>query len=186
MVDASNIAIGASVQQLVKGSWQPLGFFSKKLSTSQQTWSAYDRELLAAYESVKKFRYMLEGRTFTLSTDHKYLTFALLQKPDKASPRQARYLDFISQFTRDIQHIVGVDNIPADTLSRIEPVALMNGVIQTELDFTALAKAQESDQELKLYLSSQTALQLKKLTIPGSNTKLYCDVSTANARPFVT
>ena len=186
MVDASNTAIGASVQQLVKGGWQPLGFFSKKLSTSQQTWSAYDRELLAAYESVKKFRYMLEGRTFTLYTDHKPLTFALLQKPEKASPRQARYLDFISQFTHDIQHIDGVDNIPADTLSRIEPVALMNGAVQTELDFMALAKAQEFDQELKHFLTSQTALQLKRLTIPGSNSKLYCDVSTTNARPFVT
>ena len=181
MVDASDIAIGASVQQLVKGSWQPLGFFSKKLSPSQQTWSAYDRELLAAYESVRKFRYMLEGRTFTLYTDHKPLTFALRQKPEKASPRQARFLDYISQFTQDIRHIDGVDNTPADTLSRIETLSS-----RAELDFDALAKAQETDPELKRYLSSETALQFKRIPIPGSAAKLYCDVSTSNARPFVT
>ena len=86
MVDASDKAIGASVQQLVKGSWQPLGFFSKKLSLSQLTWSAYDGELLAAYELIRKFRYMLEGSTFTLYTDHKTFTFVLRQKPEKASP----------------------------------------------------------------------------------------------------
>jgi hypothetical protein len=179
MVDASNTAIGSSVQQLVDNHWQPMAFFSKKLSEQQKQWSAYDRELLAAYQSVKKFRYLLEGREFTLFTDHKPLTFAFNQKPDKASPRQLRYLDYISQFTTDIKHISGRNNIPADTMSRIEGV-------NSTVDFEALAKEQEIDEELKKIIASPTSLQLKRIAIPQTKCKLWCDMSTNTARPFIT
>ena len=79
MVDASAAHIGAALQQweLAAVAWQPLGFFSKKLGTTQQRYSAYDRELLACVQDIKHFRFMLEGRPFTLYTDHKPLTFDL-------------------------------------------------------------------------------------------------------------
>ncbi len=65
---------------------------------------------------------MIEARTFTLYTDHKPLTYAFRQKSDKGSPRQVRQLDYIGQFTTDIRHVKGVNNIPADLLSRIEAI----------------------------------------------------------------
>jgi hypothetical protein len=48
VTDASTTAIGAVLQQHVHNAWQPLAFFSKKLNTTKQKYSAYDRELLAA------------------------------------------------------------------------------------------------------------------------------------------
>ena len=63
---------------------------------------------------------MLEARHFTILTDHKPLTFTFQQKRDKCSPRQFNHLDFISQFTTDICHISGQDNVVADTLSWVE------------------------------------------------------------------
>jgi RNase H-like domain found in reverse transcriptase len=45
---------------------------SKKLDTAQMKYSAFDRELLAAYLAVRHFRFLLEGRDFTLFTDHKF------------------------------------------------------------------------------------------------------------------
>ncbi|KFD61458.1 hypothetical protein M514_11032 [Trichuris suis] len=48
MVDASDFAIGAVLQQLKDNRWQPLGFYSKRLSSAQRNYSTYDRELLAA------------------------------------------------------------------------------------------------------------------------------------------
>ncbi|GFV19608.1 RT_RNaseH domain-containing protein [Trichonephila clavipes] len=60
---------------------------------------------------------MLEARDFTVFTDHKPVTYAFRQKSDKCSPRQIRQLDFISQFTTNIVHIPGSDNIAADVLS---------------------------------------------------------------------
>jgi len=47
--DASNIAVGAIFEQKVNDLWQPLGFFSRKLSPAERRYSTYDRELLAAY-----------------------------------------------------------------------------------------------------------------------------------------
>ena len=57
--------------------WQPLGFFSKKLSKTEVNYSTFDQELLAAVSAIKHFRSRLEGRPFQLWTDHKPLIFAL-------------------------------------------------------------------------------------------------------------
>jgi len=40
----------------------------------------------------------------------------------KASPRQLRQLDFISQFTTSIVHVAGIENTTADALSRISTI----------------------------------------------------------------
>ena len=88
VTDASTTAMGAVLQQRKQDSWQPQAFFSKKMSTAQQKYSAYDRELLAIYEAVKHFRHMLEARHFMIFTDHKPLTYAFTQRRDKCSPRQ--------------------------------------------------------------------------------------------------
>ena len=47
-VDASDIAIGGALSQMVSDELQPLAFFSFKLSQTERNYSAYDRELLAA------------------------------------------------------------------------------------------------------------------------------------------
>jgi len=51
--DASDTPIGAALQQRVCNAWQPLAFYSHKLSPTQQKYSPYDRELLAGYEAIK-------------------------------------------------------------------------------------------------------------------------------------
>ncbi|XP_076660087.1 uncharacterized protein LOC143363376 [Halictus rubicundus] len=90
VVDASDYAIGAALQQLIGENWQPLAFFTKALSAAQCKYSAYDRELLAIYMAIKRFRHQVEGRHFIVFTDHKPLTFAFKQKLDKCSPRMLR------------------------------------------------------------------------------------------------
>jgi hypothetical protein len=56
VTDASNSAVGAVLQQRVAAGWQPLAFFSKKLDSAQLNYSAFDRELLAAYLGLRHFR----------------------------------------------------------------------------------------------------------------------------------
>uniref|UniRef100_A0A5S6Q0E0 RNA-directed DNA polymerase n=1 Tax=Trichuris muris TaxID=70415 RepID=A0A5S6Q0E0_TRIMR len=180
MVDASDAAMGAGLQQWKDKAWQPLGFFSKKFSPAQQKYSTYDRELTAAYASIKYFRHMVEGRQFILYTDHKPLTFAFTKKSNDGTPRQTRYLDFIGQYTTDIRHISGAANVVADGLSRISAVTF-----PSPIDYQELAQAQTEDEELKHILTSNTALNLKQLPVGTENVSIYCDVSTPSIRPFV-
>lgn len=179
-VDASDFAIGGALSQVVNGNLQPLAFFSRKLSPAERNYSAYDRELLAAYASIKHFRHMLEARDFCLYTDQKPLTYAFKQRSEKCSPRQCRQLDFISQFTTEIKHIKGSENIVADALSRIEAITMPNPI-----DYAEISKAQKDDLELRKLIENSEVLQFKKINLFDGTEPVYCDVSTGTARPYI-
>jgi cleavage and polyadenylation specificity factor subunit 1 len=170
--------MGAVLQQRVDNAWQPLAFFSRKLNPAESKYSAYDRELLAVYEAVSHFRHMLEARHFIIFTDHKPITYAFQQKRDKCSPRQFNHLDYIAQFTTDVRHISGQDNVVADALSRVE--AITNAPCHV-----VLAESQENDDELPTLLVSDTALRLEKRQVPGTTVSIYSDVSTGKLRPYI-
>jgi hypothetical protein len=95
---------------------RPLAFFSAKLEPAQTRYSAFDRELLAVYLSIRHFRWLLEGRTFYVLTDHKPLTFALHRVTDSWSSRQQRQLAYIAEYTSDLRHVPGSSNGVADAL----------------------------------------------------------------------
>lgn len=181
--DASNTAVGAVLQQLNNTVWEPLGFFSKKLSNTECKYSAFDRELLAIYLSIKHFRYFVEGRQFTIYTDHKPLCTAINSKTDR-SPRQLRQLDYIGQFTSDIQHIKGSLNVVSDCLSRFNEHE--NEIASFSL--IDLPKLQNQDEELRELInhpSEKSKVQLRPVKIPDSNESIWCEISTGINRPFI-
>ncbi len=119
VTDASATHVGAVVQQRRHGrAWRPLGFFSAQLNKAEANYSAFKRELLAVVAAIRHFRYMLEGRSFVVFTDHKPLVGALHRRSDPISARQQRHLSFVAEFAPSIRHITGASNIVADTLSR--------------------------------------------------------------------
>nr|VZI50019.1 unnamed protein product [Spirometra erinaceieuropaei] len=181
MTDASSTAVGASLQQSVSGVLQPLAFFSKKLSPAETRYSVFGRELLAVYLSIRHFRHFLEGREFVVLTGHKPLVFALRASPDRYSPREIRHLDFISQFSCDIQHVHGKENVVADALSRIE----MASITTDAIDFTPMAEAQRLDDELSQYLHEDSSLRFQDVPLPTGTGTITCDLSTGHERPFV-
>ena len=79
--DASDVAIGATLEQVVEGQVQPIGLFSRKFEGKKKALSAYDRELEAVYLSIKHFWHFLDGVNFTIFTDHRPITYAFQQKP---------------------------------------------------------------------------------------------------------
>ena len=117
-VDASDLAVGAVLQQQVDGCWKPFAFFSRLLKPAETRYSTFGGELLAEYLAICHFRYYLEGCQFHLLTDHKPLTFALHVNSSTHSPSESRHLAYISEFTTDIRHICGLENSVADALSR--------------------------------------------------------------------
>ena len=180
-VDASNTAIGGQLEQRHGRLWVPLAFFSRKLSEAEQKYSAFDRELLASYAAVKHFRHFLEGRPFTIFTDHKPLTTVLSSHSDR-SPRQTRHLSFISEFTSDIRHIKGKFNVVADALSRINSVE-KDDQHKEGINFEKLAHAQEASDEMASYHTATTGLVLKDIDIGPST--LLCDISMGKPRPVL-
>ena len=114
-VDASDVAMGGVIEQKIGGKFRPVSFFSKKLSPAERKYSAFDRELLGMVRAIEHFRHFVEGRAFTIYTDHKPLTTVLSSQSER-SPRQTRHLSFISEFTSDIRHVKGKDNEVADAL----------------------------------------------------------------------
>ena len=178
--DASDLAVGAVLQQHINNSWEPLAFFSKKLQCSETKYSAFDRELLALYLGVKHFRHFLEGRQFTAYTDHKPLTFCMSKCSDTWSNRQQRHISYISEFTTDIRHIQGKDNFVADSLSRV-----VIDSIQLEIDYSAMAASQIVDQEVQPYRTALSGLMLQDIPFGQQGATILCDTSTGHARPVV-
>ncbi|GFY46847.1 retrotransposable element Tf2 protein type 1 [Trichonephila inaurata madagascariensis] len=131
----------------------PLGLFT---DASACHWPAYYRELFAIYSAVQHFRHVLEAQHCTIYTDHKPITYAFLQHHEKLPPVQLNQLSFIGQFTTDIQHISGADNVVADAFSCISYIA------PPPVDLKAIAEAQKGDTELLDLQTSDNTLKLKK------------------------
>jgi len=142
--------VGAVLQQRIspESPLQPLGFFSKKLETSQHKYSAFDWELLAMVLAIKHLRWAVEGRQFTVLTDHKPLTQAIHRLADSWTARQQRHLSYVAEFTADLQHVAGVDNVVADALSWYTAAAVVpvqGGKVSSEELATVQRTCQETN-----------------------------------------
>uniref|UniRef100_A0A5S6Q1K7 RNA-directed DNA polymerase n=1 Tax=Trichuris muris TaxID=70415 RepID=A0A5S6Q1K7_TRIMR len=182
VVDASDIAAGAALQQRIEDKWVPLAFFSRRFQARETRYSAFGRELLATYLAVRHFRHWLEGRNFFILTDHKPLVYAIRHASSRHNPREIRHLDFITSFTSDVRHIKGTDNQVADALSRVY-VNSLSSTVDT-LDVRRLAQAQVADCELA-QLRAKSALQLRDIRLPHFQVTLTCDVSQTHPRPYL-
>ena len=115
--DASDYAIGSVLeQQHLNGAWHPVEFMSKSLNSAERNYSATDREFVAIRYSLERWQHLLANRKIVIYTDHAALTY--LQSTSHVSRRNARWLEFLSQFTFTMEHVRGDSNI-ADHLSRI-------------------------------------------------------------------
>jgi hypothetical protein len=80
--------------------------------------------MLAAYLSVRHFRYMLDGRKFHILSDHKPLTQALHRVSYPWTPGVQQQLSYLAELTSDVRHVPGKANVVANALSRPPPSAV--------------------------------------------------------------
>ena len=180
MVDASENGAGAVVQQTVDGVKQPLMFFSQSFNQAQKNYSTFDRELLAMYMAVRYFSWFLESRDFCILTDHKPLVAAFKSPMNNSTHRQSRHLSTISEYTTNVQHTKGTENVVADCLSRTEINAIFSDV--NDINFAEIAIAQMTDEFLPPALSK---LKIVEQTLPKNKFKLLGDISTGRFRPLI-
>ena len=111
---------------------------------------------------------------------------ALIQRKPPTLPyllsiysRAQRHLDLELQFTPDIQHVSGSDNVVADTLSRISAVSEARNI-----DFKKMAVLQSRDPEFTEL--NDTSLQILRQPVRDHDSlKLISNGSTGTARPIV-
>lgn len=183
VVDVSDYAIGGALHQTLKdGEMQPLGFFSRRLDDNQIKYSTFDRELEAIAQSIKHFDFWLDGRQFTIFSDHLPLSKALDRNAPRSSKRQSERLEFISQYSAEIKYIPGNENHVGDALSRILTINANPAV-----DLTWIADLQETDSQLKSIIegTKPSSLKLVKTKILDMDREIWCDTSTGSLRPFV-
>ena len=183
--DASDGAVGAALNQVVNGELTPISFFSKSLNATQKNYPTFDRELLAIFLAIKHFRYFLEGRDFVFETDHSVLVFALRSNHGEYSGRRLRQQQFMSEFTSNIRHIEGKQNVVADCLSRPPDIGAVFGDFQT-VDLLEIAAEQQTDSEINDMIRDKThSLCLEKVTIPCSSACIWVDKSSNVPRILV-
>lgn len=176
MTDASDYAVGAVLQQFVNNAWRPLAFFSKKLSSTEEKYAAFDRELLAIHKAIRHFDHFLEGRKFHIMTDHLPLVNAFNSSSERKSARQERQMAYVLEFTSDIRHVSGCKNPVADALSRPEIAA-------TDLFGELYLSQQQATGQIDELRNNQR-LQLENRNFPP-NIELICETSLPAPRPFV-
>ena len=111
--DASITGLGAILMQEER----PCAYESRKLIPAEVNYATGEQELLAVVHALRVWRCYLEGRQFTVVTDHKPITF--LQTQQTLSRRQTRWSEFLQSFTFEWLYKPGKSN-PADPLSRLK------------------------------------------------------------------
>lgn len=114
--DASNYCLGAVLSQKIKNVERPIAFASRTLQKNEINYSTTEKEMLAIIWATKYFRPYLYGRRFLLITDHQPLIY-LNSNPQNA--KLIRWRLVLNDFEFDIEYKKGVQNVVADSLSRI-------------------------------------------------------------------
>ena len=121
-VDASPYGIGAVLSHMIGDQEKPICFASRKLTTSERRYSQLDKEGLAVVYGVTKFQKYLEGRSFTIYTDHRPLLGLLGSDkpiPNLSSPRVQRWAIMLAGYDYELCFRRGEDNGNADCMSRL-------------------------------------------------------------------
>ena len=129
-----------------------MAFYSRRLNSAEENYSATDRELLAIIASLKYFCHYVSGLDFTVLTDHQPLTYFFAQT--NLNKRQVRWLETLAEFMPGltIRYQQGKINIPADLLSRRPDYEADDA---PQLALTSLVSQLESGEVLKALVRDQ-------------------------------
>ena len=115
--DASDMGISAVLLQAIGGQERVLEFASCTLSSAERNYRATERECLAVFWAIGKFRPYIEGYHFLVVTDHSSLQW--LHSLHSPTGRLARWALELQGHSFDVEHRKGALNHVPDALSRM-------------------------------------------------------------------
>jgi hypothetical protein len=103
---------------------RPVAYDSRSFKGAELNYPVHEKELLAIIRALSKWRTDLLGFRFEIWTDHK--TLIHFENQRDLSRRQARWMEFLSQYDASINYIPGDNNSVADALSRLPESSLQS------------------------------------------------------------
>ena len=119
IIDSSDVGTGSVlVQEASDGLDHPVSYFSKKFLKYQKNYSVVEKETLGLVLALEHFDVYLGSTPFKIKvyTDHNPLTFLKTMK--NKNQRLVRWSLALREYSLEIQHIPGSENVVADALSR--------------------------------------------------------------------
>ncbi|KAK3928269.1 Retrovirus-related Pol polyprotein from transposon 412 [Frankliniella fusca] len=127
--DASSKSLGAMVCQKHGERFKPVAYFSAPIKGTKISWSAFHKECLTLYESVKYFENELRSlNKFTVVSDCTSLKYLLTMESPKAP--FDKFISFLSQFCFDFEFVKSEKNKVPDALSRLDPPKDSDGMVE--------------------------------------------------------
>ena len=181
--DASAFAIGGWLGQTDDtGKTIIIAFWSRKLIPAELNYPVHEREFLALYAFVKKFRIYLHGVPFLAHVDHRSLEH--MQDQPNLSARQVHWIQELQEFEFTVEYLPGARNTFSDWLSRRPDFAKMTcpacrhcfdsaaprinavAVADDIIDLSSLAQLQSTDPfcaELDTWLTTPASIPPRKI-----------------------
>jgi len=114
--DASDVAVGGVLSQVINGQERPIAFFSKVLNGAQKNYCPTQRELPVVVVALQHFRHYVLGQKVILRTDHHSLKWLKTFKQPEGI--LARWIETLAEYDYVIEHRPGRLHSNADALSR--------------------------------------------------------------------
>ena len=150
--DASHKGTGAILYQRDmslprKKQLRVVGFYSHSFTPAEINYNVTEKECLAVKLAVEYFRSYLEGRRFTVHTDHLALTSLMTMKEPKG--RLSRWQVSLMPYEMTINHRKGTELTDADAVSRLclenKPLELVNSVFALHTEQRLILKRYHDD-----------------------------------------
>ena len=120
---------------------KPIAFASKSLTGVESRYASIERELLAVVFACIRFNTYLQGRRFTVQSDHKPLEMIHLKSMHNAPPRLQRMLLQLQKYDMKIEYKPGSEMLLADTLSRCPARYSQEIKLDLHVDYIAFTSA---------------------------------------------